>query len=94
MSAARIVYVVFLVLWALVSALGFTLYRSVVAQQVSGFPNAGQFLDYSLVPLSFLLANILTVCYVTKINHSFKVAAVPIQLLALLWFLFTITGGI
>jgi hypothetical protein len=94
MTKARIVFGVWLTIWALVLFVNFKLYWGVIAQQVAGYPRSEQFDFYILFPGAFLTSNILLIVFAPKLRWLVLAATFFIQFVALLAFFFYGSGGV
>ncbi len=94
MMKARIVFGIWMIIWALVLFIGFKLYYGVVAQHVPGYPRAGQLYLYILYPCALLTSSILLVVFARKLHWLILVAAFFLQFVAFLAFFFYGGGGV
>jgi len=94
MTKSRIVFGVWLLIWALVCFCGISLLQGVAAQKVSGYPNQGQINWYVLFPAVMAVLDVLLIVLARSLPLLLRVIAFAIQLLLLPAFIFFGSGGV
>lgn len=94
MTKARIVFGVWLIIWALVLFLGINLYSGVVAQKVAGYPKPAQLYTCILFPCVLLILNIFLIVFSRKLHWLVLVVSFLMQFVAVFTFFFVVSGGV
>jgi hypothetical protein len=80
--------------WGGLLYVGLSLYRSVISQNVAGYPNSGQLKLYIIIPAVGLLFNVLLVVFSNKTALNLLLGAFFAQIIIVLSVLFFWGGGI
>ncbi|MGV4658924.1 hypothetical protein [Burkholderia pseudomallei] len=94
MAKSRIIFIVWLLVWAVMLFAGIQLYTGIVAQKVPGYPKIGQLNLYVLFPGLLVVVNIFLTRYACKLPFGVVLLAFLIQLLALPMLILVAGGGI
>jgi hypothetical protein len=83
-----------LIAWLLILRLGSSLYSSVVAQNVPGYPTASMFRTCFLYPGGWVLANLVLIGFAKQIPLVVRLTVFALQLPAAALFFFSTMGGV